>query len=135
MMPVGTPPNAIAFGTGLVTMQQMWRAGLWLNLAAIAPNPASSQSLVQQLYENLRTAVLDGRLPVGMRLPASRLLAAELGLARNTVVTAYEQLMAEGYLESRTGDGTYVSRALPDELLTCGDGWSAASGARQRWRC
>jgi sodium-dependent dicarboxylate transporter 2/3/5 len=36
MMPVGTPPNAIAFGTGLVTMQQMWRAGLWLNLAAIA---------------------------------------------------------------------------------------------------
>lgn len=89
-----------------------------LNLAAIAPNPASSQSLVQQLYENLRTAVLDGRLPVGMRLPASRLLAAELGLARNTVVTAYEQLMAEGYLESRTGDGTYVSRALPDELLT-----------------
>ncbi|MEZ5604485.1 MAG: DASS family sodium-coupled anion symporter [Burkholderiaceae bacterium] len=36
MMPVGTPPNAIAFGTGLVTMQRMWRTGLWLNLAAIA---------------------------------------------------------------------------------------------------
>lgn len=91
-----------------------------LNLAAIAPNPASPQSLVQQLYQNLRSAVLDGRLPVGMRLPASRLLAAELGLARNTVLTAYEQLVAEGYLESRTGDGTYVSRALPDDLLSVG---------------
>jgi GntR family transcriptional regulator/MocR family aminotransferase len=42
----------------------------------------------------------------------------ELGVSRNTVVAAFEQLVAEGYLESRTGDGTYVSRALPDDMLS-----------------
>jgi GntR family transcriptional regulator/MocR family aminotransferase len=88
------------------------------DIAAIALDVNAPISRYQQLYENLRGAVLTGRLAPGARLPATRVLAAELGVARNTVVNAFEQLVAEGYLESRPGDGTYVSRALPDDRLT-----------------
>ncbi|CAM3276943.1 PLP-dependent aminotransferase family protein [Pseudomonas plecoglossicida] len=68
------------------------------------------RGLTQQLYEVLRARVLDGRLGSGTRLPATRDLAATLALSRNSVVRAYDQLYAEGYIESRVGDGTYVSR-------------------------
>jgi len=68
------------------------------------------RGLSQQLYEALRARVLDGRLSSGTRLPATRDLANMLVLSRNSVVRAYDQLYAEGYLESRVGDGTYVSR-------------------------
>ncbi|WDY58021.1 MocR-like pyridoxine biosynthesis transcription factor PdxR [Pseudomonas sp. PSKL.D1] len=68
------------------------------------------RGLSQQLYEALRSRVLDGRLSSGTRLPATRDLAAMLALSRNSVVRAYDQLYAEGYIESRVGDGTYVSR-------------------------
>ena len=61
-----------------------------------------------QLEEGLRAAVRDGRLAAGARLPASRLMARDLGVSRRLVVEAYEQLAAEGYLEARTGAGTYV---------------------------
>ncbi len=60
------------------------------------------------LERALRDAIRSGRLAAGARLPASRVLAAEIGLARNTVAAAYDQLIAEGYLRSRTGSGTYV---------------------------
>ncbi|MBA1203992.1 PLP-dependent aminotransferase family protein [Pseudomonas capeferrum] len=66
--------------------------------------------LSRQLYQALRERVLDGRLGSGARLPASRDLAAILKLSRNSVVRAYDQLYAEGYIESRVGDGTYVSQ-------------------------
>ncbi|KEY86332.1 PLP-dependent aminotransferase family protein [Pseudomonas capeferrum] len=66
------------------------------------------RGLSQQLYQALRARVLDGRLSSGTRLPASRDLAAILALSRNSVVRAYDQLYAEGYIESRVGDGTYV---------------------------
>ncbi|WP_041840758.1 PLP-dependent aminotransferase family protein [Actinoplanes friuliensis] len=61
------------------------------------------------VYRALRAAIVDGRLPVGHRLPATRVLAADLGVARNSVATAYERLVAEGYLVSRVGAGTYVA--------------------------
>ncbi len=67
------------------------------------------QGLSRQLYQALRARVLDGRLGSGARLPASRDMAAILGLSRNSVVRAYDQLYAEGFIESRVGDGTYVS--------------------------
>ncbi|MGB2569794.1 PLP-dependent aminotransferase family protein [Micromonospora citrea] len=57
----------------------------------------------------LRTAIRDGRLPPSTRLPATRALAAELGLARGTVSAAYDQLVAEGWLVARVGSGTEVS--------------------------
>ncbi|MNM43378.1 HTH-type transcriptional regulatory protein GabR [compost metagenome] len=68
------------------------------------------RGLSQQLYQALRARVLDGRLSSGTRLPASRDLAAMLLLSRGSVVRAYDQLYAEGYIESRVGDGTYVTQ-------------------------
>ena len=50
--------------------------------------------------------ILDGRLPSGSRLPANRVLAQDFSLSRNTVATALQQLLAEGYVETRRGDGT-----------------------------
>lgn len=69
----------------------------------------SRQGLARQLYEGLRERILDGRLQSGTRLPASRDLAALLGISRNTVTRAFDQLYAEGYVEGRIGDGTYVA--------------------------
>lgn len=69
------------------------------------------------LCDVLRGGILAGRLPPGTRLPATRELASQYGLARGTVVTAFAQLKAEGYVESRTGSGTYVNRTLPEHLL------------------
>src|SRR3954452_21148565 len=61
-----------------------------------------------QLEAGLRAAIRAGRLTSGARLPASRVLARDLGISRRLVVEAYEQLRAEGYLEGRTGAGTFV---------------------------
>jgi GntR family transcriptional regulator/MocR family aminotransferase len=69
------------------------------------------------LYDAVRTAILERRLTVGARLPSSRELALSSGLARGTVVAAFEQLQAEGYIESIRGSGTRVRRVLPDDLL------------------
>ena len=69
-----------------------------------------------QVYESLRRAILAGRLAPGARLPASRRLAEDLGLGRNTVLAALDQLASEGYVMARTGSGTFVSSELPDRL-------------------
>ncbi|KFE55449.1 PLP-dependent aminotransferase family protein [Pseudomonas syringae] len=68
------------------------------------------QGLSRQLYQALRVRILDGRVGSGTRLPASRDLAASLGISRNSVMRAYDQLYAEGFTEGRIGDGTYVAR-------------------------
>ncbi|MCF5050060.1 aminotransferase class I/II-fold pyridoxal phosphate-dependent enzyme [Pseudomonas syringae] len=78
-------------------------------------NPAGIEldrryGLTRQLYQALRQRVLDGRLVSGTRLPASRDLAAALSISRNSVVRAYDQLYAEGLIEGREGDGTYVAQ-------------------------
>ena len=65
------------------------------------------------LEDALRTAVRDGRLTAGTRLPSTRALAGDLGLARGTVVEAFAQLAAEGYLEARHGAGTWVADLSP----------------------
>lgn len=76
------------------------------------PFPAAGGRLARPLWRSLESAVawqIDiGRLPAGSRLPSTRALARELGLSRNTVGLAFESLAADGYLTSRTGDGTYV---------------------------
>jgi GntR family transcriptional regulator / MocR family aminotransferase len=61
------------------------------------------------LESALREAVRDGRLHPGIRLPPSRVLASDLGIARNSVADAYGQLVAEGWLTARTGSGTWVT--------------------------
>lgn len=75
----------------------------------IALNIGGKRDLTEQLYRELREAILAGRLELGQRLPPSRELATRLALSRNTVTTAYERLVAEGYLEARRGSGTFVS--------------------------
>jgi len=81
------------------------------------PAPTPGTSLYRWLYEQLRAEILAGRLKPGARLPATRDLARTYGLSRPTIVTAFEQLKSEGYLEGRTGSGTYISQILPEELL------------------
>ncbi|MEU6239692.1 PLP-dependent aminotransferase family protein [Streptomyces sp. NPDC047024] len=76
--------------------------------------PAGSSGLRQGLTDALRDAVREGRLAPGTRLPSSRALAADLGIARNTVAEAYAGLVAEGWLTARQGSGTRVAeRAAP----------------------
>lgn len=86
-------------------------------------------SLQRQLYGQLRGAILAGRLPAGARIPASRAMAAQLGVARNTVLAAVEQLAAEGFLEARRGAGTIVAGGLSPELTR-----AARAPARQARR-
>jgi GntR family transcriptional regulator/MocR family aminotransferase len=71
----------------------------------------------QWLYSALRIEILEGRLRPGARLPGTRDLAGQYGLSRGTIVSAFEQLQSEGYVEGSVGSGTYVSKVLPDELL------------------
>ncbi len=66
--------------------------------------------LVEALHDSIRT----GRLAAGTRLPSSRTLAKDLGIARNTVADAYGQLVAEGWLTSRQGSGTVVASRAGD---------------------
>ncbi len=84
------------------------------SLGPLALDRAGAEPLHRQLYRALRQAVLDGRLRAGERLPPSRALAADRGLSRNTVVTAYDTLLAEGYVTGRVGAGTFVASTLPD---------------------
>ncbi len=70
----------------------------------------SSDPLHRQLYLHLRELILTGQLRAGVRLPSTRDLAQELELSRNTVLTAFDQLLADGFLEGRTGAGTFVAQ-------------------------
>src|SRR3954463_9605051 len=66
--------------------------------------------LAVQIQEQLRVSIREGRLLVGERLPSTRRLAALLGVSRGTVVEVYEQLVAEGYVDSAVGSGTRVAQ-------------------------
>lgn len=69
--------------------------------------------LSRQICDTLRGLILAGELPAGTKLPATRVLASDTGLSRNTVLHAYDQLLAEGYLISAFGSGTFVSDTVP----------------------
>ena len=85
---------------------------LLLTLNAKAKTP-----LYQQLYQQIRDAILVGKLSANTRLPASRHLARTLSTSRTTVVQSYDQLISEGYLQTKPGAGTFVCDQLPDDLL------------------
>ena len=72
------------------------------------------QNRQQAVFDRLRQGILAGTLPPGARLPPTRALAEELGVARQTVVLAYERLASEGYVRARIGSGTFVAPDLPD---------------------
>ena len=115
------------------------RAGTML---AIALDPSSEVPLFQQLYRHIRDGILGGGLSPGSRLPSSRTLAADLAVSRTTVLNAFDQLTAEGYLEGRVGAGTRVA-TLPEGLLRPDTGGAPTrmsivrtrlgDGQRQRW--
>ncbi len=77
----------------------------------------ASAPLYRQLYERLRGSILTGQLKAGTRLPSTRAMASSLGVSRTTTALAYEQLLLEGYIESRVGDGTWVARLQPEQLF------------------
>ena len=84
---------------------------------AFTLDAAGDLPLHRQIYEEWRRGILSGRFRGGERVPSTRELALTLSVARTTVTAAYEQLVAEGYLDSVRGSGTFVCRQLPDELL------------------
>src|SRR5580658_8065698 len=79
----------------------------------MAASRDSAVPLAAQIAAQLRTAMTEGRLKGGERLPASRALAAELGVSRTVVNGAYAQLFAEGWIEGRHGSGTFVADGAP----------------------
>ena len=102
--------------------------GAWLG--ALVIDPQQRMPLSRQVYLRVRELILDGTLARGARLPSTRALAADLGLSRNTVLAAVEQLVCEGYLRSRVGDGTYVEAAIPEDRES--PRWPTATGERRR---
>jgi GntR family transcriptional regulator / MocR family aminotransferase len=80
-------------------------------------NRSSSIPLHRQIYDAWRAGILSGRIRPGDRLPSTRALASAYKVARVTVSSAYDQLLAEGYFETRRGSGTFVSSDLPDRML------------------
>ncbi|MCP4186589.1 MAG: PLP-dependent aminotransferase family protein [Gammaproteobacteria bacterium] len=85
-------------------------------LSTLQLDANSRAPLYRQLEDAIRRIVIDGELPTGARLPASRQLAEDLGVSRLTVKNAYEQLVTEQFLETRPGAGTFVGRISATEL-------------------
>jgi GntR family transcriptional regulator / MocR family aminotransferase len=84
----------------------------WADLYAWQLDRTSRTPLTRQIYMQVRCAVLSGALRPGTRMPSSRAMASKLGVARASVVLAYEHLLAEGYVESRHGSGTFIAGDL-----------------------
>ena len=86
--------------------------GLISPLDVLSVDRTSTVQLHRQLYDALRQYILQGRLPPNGRLPSTRALAEQLQISRNTVIAAYDQLLAEGYIETQAGLGTHVAARL-----------------------
>ncbi len=82
----------------------------------IAVDRQAAKPLHRQVYDAYRTMIVGRHLRAGQQIPSTRVLAAELKISRIPVLTAYAQLLAEGYFEARVGAGTFVSSALPDQV-------------------
>jgi GntR family transcriptional regulator/MocR family aminotransferase len=88
------------------------------NIPFIALDDKNSEvPLYRQIYGAIRQSILSGKFKSQTQLPATRFLAKQLGVSRMTVINAYEQLFAEGYLEGKAGSGTFVAAQLPEDLL------------------
>jgi GntR family transcriptional regulator / MocR family aminotransferase len=97
----------------------------WAELHAIEIDRAADAPVYRQIYLRLRSAILSGALRRATKLPSTRSLAAELGVSRSAVVSAFEQLLAEGYAVGKTGAGTYIASDLPEPF-------DAIRGRKQR---
>jgi GntR family transcriptional regulator / MocR family aminotransferase len=90
------------------------RAGF---LPTVSVDAHSNSPIYKQIYDWFRLAILDGRLRPGQRVPSTRSLAIELKISRIPVLSAYEQLLSEGYLQTFGGAGTCVSRSIPEDVF------------------
>jgi len=102
------------------------------DLALVLRPRGPAHPTYRQLYAAVRNAILDGRLRPGVKLPSTRDLADRYSLARGTIVVAFDQLKAEGYLAGRIGSGTYVSDVLPEALLHAGSRGAAGTAGTAR---
>src|SRR4051812_14523691 len=102
--------------------QTNWRAAMrdggWVELHEWQVDRGDATPLFRQIYDQIRGAILARRLRPGAKLPSTRALAASLGVARVSVVSAYEQLLAEGYLTGRIGAGSFIASDLPEPVQT-----------------
>lgn len=113
----------------------MAKVSTQISLSTVNIDRQSEVPLFRQLYDSLREAILNGQLAAGFKLPGSREMARDFGVSRNTVASAFDQLTAEGYLESQIGSGTFVSKKIPDDLLYSGEKKNVApkkNGNRRR---
>lgn len=99
------PVSAYFDGTSL--QKKGTHAMFWIPI-----DRSSARPLIQQISEHIRAQILRGTLRGGQRLPSTRELAANLHVSRNVILEAYDQLLAEGYLESRACSGTYVADGI-----------------------
>jgi GntR family transcriptional regulator/MocR family aminotransferase len=95
------------------------RANGWTELYDWHIDRASNTPIFRQIYLQARAAILSRTFSAGAKLPSTRELASRLRVARASVVAAYEQLFAEGYLSGKIGSGTYVSFDLPEPVDRC----------------
>lgn len=93
---------------------------------------SGSGRLAADVYQQLKAAILDGRLAAGARVPASRELSRRLAVSRNTVLDAYQRLTAEGFLVGRVGAGTIVAATAPARLRRAPD--ERVLSPRPLWR-
>jgi GntR family transcriptional regulator / MocR family aminotransferase len=106
------------------TAREDFRASLhgvargWADLFGWEVQRRNDTPIFRQLYLQIRSAILSRRLSSGTKLPSTRALAVELAVARTSVIAAYEQLLAEGYVSGKIGSGTYVSSELLDLIET-----------------
>ncbi|HEV3331726.1 MAG TPA: PLP-dependent aminotransferase family protein [Bryobacteraceae bacterium] len=84
----------------------------------IAVDRRGEKPLHRQIYDAFRTMILERRLQPGQQIPSTRALADDLRISRIPVLSAYAQLLAEGYIESRSGAGTFVTNSLSDQFLS-----------------
>ena len=91
----------------------MTEAGQGADFLQLSPASAPVRGLTSWLAGAIRAAIMDGRLPTGTSLPATRLLAGDLGISRGVVVEAYQRLADEGLVSGRRGTGTRVSGLAP----------------------
>lgn len=85
-----------------------------ITTSLLSINKNDTEPVYLQIANQLMTLIREGRLQAGRRLPGTRQLADLMNVHRKTVVQAYDELLLQGWLESRTGSGTYVARQLPD---------------------
>ena len=112
----------------------MTEAGRGADFLQLSPASAPARGLTRWLADAIRAAIIDGRLGTGTSLPATRLLADDLGVSRGVVVEAYQRLADEGLVSARPGTGTKVSGLLPRNAARpategAGSGGAGSGGA------